>query len=187
MRSVDFSVFVETRESPSRRQLLDGLFPSCAIFSSGISQHTGGIAVVVKESFLKRFSHQQWQILVPGRVGILHLDGNEGSISIVAVYLDPSSKQSQRKHRELISWVLDSSRHLVIAGDFNFVTSEHDRISKNDGAIKGSSEVVPELGSGVVPRLDDLRVLILVLQGRPRLFQYQQSCCAMLRHLLPRD
>ena len=63
MQAVDFSIFVETRENPSRKLLFNDFFPGSTVFSSGIGQRKGGIAVVVKDAFLARFTQHKWRVL----------------------------------------------------------------------------------------------------------------------------
>ena len=140
MDTLDFAVFLETRENPSRKLTLENHFLGCKVFSSGISQHRGGIAVVIKQSFLQRFCRQNWQVIVAGRVGALHLDGSEGALTIIAVYCDPSSKAQQALQCEAIAKSIDPKRHCLIAGDFNFVTTDHDRISKANGSPTGNND-----------------------------------------------
>ena len=56
----DFCVFTETRENCTRRLTIDSFFPNCTVFSSGLSQHSGGVAVVVNTLCLKRFVVHRW-------------------------------------------------------------------------------------------------------------------------------
>lgn len=109
---------------------MENQFPDCQIYSRGISQHRGGIAIVIKRAFLQRFC----------RVGVLHLDGKEGALSICAVYCDPSSKTQQIEQCEAMSKTLDPNRHCLIAGDFNFVTADHDLISNASGSPTGGND-----------------------------------------------
>ena len=73
--------------------------------------------------------------MVEGRIGNLLLKGPEGNLCISIVYLDPASKLEQQRQMETLSNNSANHRfvHTIVGGDFNFVMSDCDRISKGDG------------------------------------------------------
>ena len=65
--SCDFLALAETRQTPERKSELASLFPDCKTFASGIDQYKGGIAIIVKRTFLDMFSEHTWVDTIPGR------------------------------------------------------------------------------------------------------------------------
>ena len=126
----DFGILCETRENESRGLLLRSHFQDCTVYSSGIDQYKGGVAIVLKNSFINQFVHKNWVVHEKGRIGALHLQGAQGSLSIIAVYCDPGHQGRQKQQLSSISQAIDPMSHCLVAGDFNFVVSEHDRIVK---------------------------------------------------------
>ena len=49
--------------------------------------------IIVKRSFVEKFRSCRWGASVAGRVARLVLDGDDGALNIIAVYLDPASVQ----------------------------------------------------------------------------------------------
>ena len=140
----DFCIFTETRETKTRRQYtLDSLSNEFVYFSSGISARKGGVAIIVKRSFLEGFQTHKWVVASCGRVAKLELDGKNGKLNIVAVYLDPASVQAQVQDICRIKSLLDSSAHNLVAGDWNFVEHSTDRIAKSTANVATSYEKRP--------------------------------------------
>ena len=132
MRSHDFGVVTETRETRERKMSIDFQFlRDCKYFSDHIDQYKGGIGIFIKNSFLSRFPQTDmdscWKVLVPGRVGKLSLCGPEGMLHIFAVYLDPGDKALRCQHLEKIRTYVTSAAHTIVVGDFNFVEHNEDR------------------------------------------------------------
>ena len=75
-----------------------------------------------------------------GRAGVLRLRGKEGSLSIVCVYGDPSCKTQIVKQCQAAWNAVSLDSHCIVAGDFNFVTCNHDRISKKDARATGDND-----------------------------------------------
>ena len=151
--SCDFLALAETRQTPERKSELASLFPDCKTFASGIDQYKGGIAIIVKRTFLDMFSEHTWEDTIPGRVGVLRLHGRSGAFNMHAVYLDPSSCSEKMSQMEAIFKNWDKDSYNIIAADFNFVVSDHDRINKthltksgaNDKKVAGSWEAAARL------------------------------------------
>ena len=140
----DFCISTETRETKTRRQYtLDSLSNEFLYFGSGISARRGGVAIIVKRSFLENFHSHEWVVASRGRVASLCLDGKNGKLNIVAVYLDPASVQEQVQGISCIKSLLDSSAHNLVAGDWNFVERCTDRIAKSTANIATSYEQRP--------------------------------------------
>ena len=113
----------------------------------------------MQERFLRRFAlaAPRWDELLPGRLARLTLNGADGSLHLFAAYFPtgirhaisaaPSSpehlaEESLRKQRMDLAELL---RHHVrprealsiVAGDFNFVMSPEDRLTKATGEFSG--------------------------------------------------
>ena len=139
----DFIIFMETRETKTRRQYtLDSLSRDYVYFSSGISARKGGVAIIVKRFFLNNFQSHKWVVGSCGRVASLCLDGKNGKL-IIAVYLDPASVQEQLHGISCIKNLLDSTAHNLVAGDWNFVEHCADRIAKETAKTAAVQERRP--------------------------------------------
>ena len=93
-----------------------------AWFSEGTAQR-GGVGVVAKKKFLKRFSYIDWEEVAEGRAAVLHLDGKEGALDIWATYFPTGSvancikeeqEQGEAKKRRRGGW---ERVGLIAAGD----------------------------------------------------------------------
>ena len=136
----DFVILHETRENAERLAFLKQTLPKgISIFSSGISQAKGGIAILVKDEFLKRFTSHHWDKLEEGRIGRLRLHGRQGQLHIYAVYLDPNSNQAQATLVNLLPAALQEDAHNLIGGDFNFTMGYGDRICKDTAQTGGDN------------------------------------------------
>ena len=129
----DITVLAETRETPERRAFLDGKLPkNVKVFSSGIDQYRGGVAVILRDSFLQYFEAKpRWTVIVQGRLARLELRGAKGTMHVYAIYLDPECAEARNCQMRRLAQVYDEKVLNIIIGDFNFVTSEADRISKS--------------------------------------------------------
>ena len=105
------------------------------VFSSGINARRGGIAIILKKSFLAKFEKVAWKVECVGRVAQLRLEGNRGKVCILPVYLDPSSVEEQIKQIQAIETCIDDSALNIVAGDFNFVVQCGDRITISSGNV----------------------------------------------------
>jgi len=103
----------------------------------------GGVGIIVDEKWLASFHYHFWDVIVPGRVAILHLAGPEGNLDLVVTYFptgtksgdpdDPSQLLSLREERARLR--NNMAQHLadpaeavsVVFGDFNTVTRAEDR------------------------------------------------------------
>ena len=83
----------------------------------------------------------KWLEIVPGRVAILQLDGIFGSLDLVVCYFDAdSSKERMHATSELAKHIrLRSVSLTVMFGDFNFVETNEDRLSKETGEFTGTN------------------------------------------------
>ena len=102
------------------------------LFSSGINQYKGGVAVIIRAQFLQKFGgERKWKVFVQGRLARLELNGAQGSFHIYAVYFDSESAGERDKQIKKLEQVFVHGVHNLIMGDFNFVTSDKDRIAKS--------------------------------------------------------
>ena len=127
----DYAALQETRETDERMAFLRQVLPdNIKIFSTGISQFSGGVAIIVTTSFLDKFSAHEWTTIEEGRVGRLRLDSPYGRLDLCSVYLDHESNQAQHDSINMLSDALDKDAHNIISGDFNFTLHSGDRITK---------------------------------------------------------
>lgn len=140
-RGHDVTILTETRENPERKAyLLKKLPPDLILFSSGIDQFKGGVAVMANRQFLQRFEREPtWTVLVQGRLARLELESAKGTLHIYAVYLDPESAAERDRQLLKLAESYDGKVHNIVIGDFNFVTSDSDRICKADAAAASNS------------------------------------------------
>ena len=135
----DLLVLTETRETLERKTtFVKQYYRSHWYVSSFIDQFKGGIGILIKHSFCERFGvscHEDllncWDVLIEGRLGRLRLQGNEGSLDVFAVYMDPASKLEQCNSVARLAGSIDRRVHSLITGDFNFVEGEFDRWRKD--------------------------------------------------------
>ena len=134
----DFIILQETRETTERLAFLKQyLTDGVSIFSSGISQFSGGVAVIVKNEFFNKFTSRTWHALEVGRLGQLQLCGPRGELHLYAVYLDPACSESQSNTIRLLSSCIRTEVHNLICGDFNFTMHDGDRIQRSDARTRG--------------------------------------------------
>ena len=137
----DFLVLLETRENATRRKYIESVLPAnFCLYLTHISARRGGVAVIIKRTFLEKFTHADRTVVDAGRVAILALSGPQGKLCITAAYLDPSSVSSQIEQIRHIGEAIEDNARNVIAGDFNFVQSHADRISKASAAISSKED-----------------------------------------------
>ena len=93
----DITVLTETWENAERLAFLKGkLLAGLKLFSSGCNQYKGGIAIIVRDSFMKQFTYPPaWEVYVEGRVAKLTLRGPSGTLSVHAVYLSQTTQKSE--------------------------------------------------------------------------------------------
>ena len=110
------------RPTPPPLSLRRGCGPSGRM----TAQPGGGILLLVRETFLRRFRavHQQdWAEVVPGRFATLTLRGPSGDLSIGTVYMPTGHHRDDRRPimYAIRAWATrNSSALLSLAGDFNF-------------------------------------------------------------------
>ena len=136
-------------------------------FSPGTSRRAG-VAVLIKESFLSNFdpARTSWEVLLPGRCSILHLDGMHGALDIVVCYfatgtsdmvspsvaggvqsgMEMSIRRQRRDLRQLLARRCSPASEVltVLGGDFNWVVQHRDRWSKQAGAFSGHRDAAEE-------------------------------------------
>ena len=158
MQQHDFVAVQETHGTDGHAaamQLPDGCTPC---WSHG-SRQQGGVALLIKDSFLRHFQkvHQtDWVEAVPGRLGILHLRGPQGGMAIATAYFQSghsseasghTSEASRREMRNVLRRAMAASPHVlwVVAGDFNWVTKKDDRFALHTGIFSGHHDNSDEL------------------------------------------
>jgi len=143
MKGADFGIFEETHgETGSDRTL--SLPKGIRAFWAHNSAQEDGLALWAHTSFLEQFNPVQeddWEIIMPGRVAILRLNGALGSLDLVAVYLKTGDGKAERDARRraihLLSLKLRTPDQAltVMAGDWNFVREKGDRVDLEHSRI----------------------------------------------------
>ena len=133
-RQNDIQCLQETHATEGKARAFEIPSDSCAFWSHGTSRKAG-ICVMIKHSFLQLFNSvdpdRDWEIVIPGRVGILHLKGPLGNFDIVCLYLDAHSTDDRcRAMRKLANRLRSHLTTLtMLVGDFNFVAEDQGRWS----------------------------------------------------------
>ena len=146
----------ETRETAERKATLGFHWTSqFKYLSSYIDQYKGGISLLVKYDFLKRFYEvdvkRDWCIIIPGRLARLALYSGKGTIHIYVCYFDPTSTGAQVACIRRLAETLDDKVLAVIVGDFNFVESAYDRYVKSSASWSlGDDKPVAEAWSRLI-------------------------------------
>ena len=142
---LDLLILAETRECEESRSAIPIFISSqWEVFSSGIDAYSGGIAIWVRKTFLQQYfpdvAQRIWHVLIPGRLGILRLESDAGSLSFVAVYLHPSDAHQQKFAIRQLAGLNISDSTCFLAGDLNFVVKNEDRINKIKHCPSGTND-----------------------------------------------
>jgi len=130
-----FTILSETHCLSGRADALR-LPPYLTALWSDCSASQAGIGILLHHDFLKLFNKidraKDWEELEPGRVAVLHLNGDQGALDIFCVYLatgEESAAASRQSSIQLIGrHVKPKERVLtILAGDWNFVEEKQDR------------------------------------------------------------
>lgn len=144
--------------------------PGCRVFWCAGTAARGGLALIIKDSFLQKFHEPQWEILVPGRLAVLRLRGPRGGLNLLPCYFptgtrqvipaefgggsrdppvpsrdqevtDPSIREQRLEMMRIARQHIQPHEALsVLAGDFNFVECHEDRVCKTSGLFTGGSD-----------------------------------------------
>ena len=123
-----------------------------------------GVGIILHNRFLDKFmsAPPNWVILDPGRLAVLQLKGNSGSLDILVGYFPTGTRRSVaadltpnstsddsetalRRQREALArkirhYMRSSGALIIVAGDFNFVTNKQDRMQLNTGEFSGDKD-----------------------------------------------
>ena len=137
----DITILTETRETLERRIFLeDQLPPGLQLYSTGIDQFKGGVAVLVKKKVADRFCGKPvWTVIVQGRLARLEFTGPHGILHVYAIYLDPESPAERDSHMKKIEAIYDEKVHNLFIGDCNFTANASDHISKGDASCSDNT------------------------------------------------
>ena len=125
--------------------------PEVQPFWSHCSRHQGGIALIVKKSFLHNFDTvrlEDWEQRIPGRLAALHLRGPSGALSVVTAYF-PSGPRGADERKEMRHALRDLLRSRpgvlwITAGDFNWVPRTDDRYCLESSSFTGARDTAEE-------------------------------------------
>ena len=96
----DFLALQETHSDEGHARIWTHPVDVTACWSHADNQHTAGVGLLVKSSFLQQFSpatDASWQTIVRGRAAALHLDGPLGSLDIYTIYLHSGQQRQARE------------------------------------------------------------------------------------------
>ena len=150
INSHDFGILEEVHGTPGKEDSFH--VPSgCVALWSHMSAARAGVGIVLQQSFLNRFAPTKagdFLEIEPGRIARLTLRGPEGELDIYAIYLStgfsPSEDLKQRQHSIALLQKFMRNRDSVLsilAGDWNFVTSKHDRWCYSGGKFTGEKDL----------------------------------------------
>ena len=135
-------LFIQEAHSADYKYLtLDSLInPTHRTFWSNVPSHpnAGGAGFIVNRSFLSQFRSAVFKELDPGRIVSLFLTGPAGDLLLVDVHLDPPAARVpllRRLHRHVQGY---HGAHVLLAGDFNFVSEMEDRFNCATGTFTGN-------------------------------------------------
>jgi hypothetical protein len=139
MKSHNIGILVETRSNAERIQVLRTHLPSSLyLFASGFSAHSGGVAILVKRSFIEDhgFTSIVESVIEEGRCAHMCLASSIASLHLYALYLDPSNANDRVATMRRMKAAIAPKAHNIIAGDLNFTFNPQERLSF--GGIAGS-------------------------------------------------
>jgi len=128
----DVGILAETRSTTARHKvLLTHLPSSLLLFSSGVSVHYGGVAILIKKQFILagHFTEVRDKVIEKGRCIKLSLSGAGGKLHIFGIYLDPNNSQARIKTMKLMKRAVSQNVHTIIGGDLNFTFKPNERLS----------------------------------------------------------
>ena len=136
----DIIALQETHSTPANTARL--ILPDSHLFWwSHDTQQTAGIAVGVATTLLKKFCQPtsgrpgDWIEIVAGRAAMLRMEGPQGALDLIVIYLHTGSARRERDgiRRAIYPHLRTPAEALtVIIGDWNFVTSRTERLGLVD-------------------------------------------------------
>jgi len=135
-----------------------------SFFSAGASYGTGGIGLVVRDSFLAKFDpHPTWKVLWKGRAACLRLSGPHGSLDLYTAYFhtgaqvtegdkdgaypsvrnaDPTFRDLRNHLRKRIADAFAPKHETLsmLAADFNYVNAKDDRYNVTTMRATGAGD-----------------------------------------------
>ena len=148
----DFVMLQETHGTIGNTLACDiHLRGKASAFWSCIDQNTCGIGDLVNTQYMTRHrlehSSMTWTVLEAGRVARLSIRALACSVDLFCVYLHHECRLRRRASLAALCAAF-APRHLVqsfIAGDFNFVTSNDDRLDMQTHLTSGDSDLLETL------------------------------------------
>ena len=138
----DFLALQETHSDEGRARIWTHPVDVTAFWSHAENQHTAGVGLLVKSSFLQQFSpttDASWKTIAHGRAAALRLDGPLGSLDIYTVYLHSGQQRQARESliRTLASFIRPRSESLSLSlsfslsGRLEFCSGQHGTLQSN--------------------------------------------------------
>ena len=140
----DFLAIQETHSDVGRARMLRCGPDVTTFWSHNDSNHTAGVALWLRNSFLQQFDPVQpdsWQEHVPGRVASLYLKGPQGAIHIYTVYMPSGHQRAERDTivRALLPTFRPQTEALtLLLGDWNFTADPTDRFCRSTANWTGA-------------------------------------------------
>ena len=140
----DFLAIQETHSDVGRARMLRCGPDVTTFWSHNGSNHTAGVALWLRSSFLQQFDPIQpdsWQEHVPGRAASLHLQGPQGALHIYTVYMPSGHQRAERDAiiRALLPTLRPQTEALtLLLGDWNFTADPTDRFCRGTAEWTGA-------------------------------------------------
>ena len=147
----DFSIFEEVHGADGRIDALRLPPEFTAFWSNHPDVSSAGIGIILKSKFLALFNpidkDKDWEVLEKGRAAVLHLRGPKGALDIFCVYLVTGTGNlaaaRQKTIRKIVAKMHPRDQVLsIMAGDFNFVEHQRDRVTLATGNWSGSTDII---------------------------------------------
>ena len=111
-----------------------------------------GIGLIVKDDFLRNFNHPRdgdWIEVVPSWAAILRLSGSQGSLDICVVYMATGDSEARTARNNTRMQLQNSLKPenitlTILLGDFNYVVSERDWVTKDTAEWSGDQDGLEE-------------------------------------------
>ena len=142
----DFVCFQETHSQEGSARALTLPDDCVAIWSNGTTRQAG-VGIVIKHSFLKLFNDinigRDVEVIEPGRVFILHLQGPLGNLDVNCSYFDAGSHQLRLTAiRKLGRAIRPHENTLtILLGDWNHVNDKEGRWSGTSNAFETNGDL----------------------------------------------
>ena len=106
------------------------LMPMVSFWEHGKDSGSGGLGLLIQETFFKRFQYFSWDVISPLQCGRLTMIGREGWLDIYVVYADSRGFEHRKPLYNNLKTKMRPQHQTTsyMMGDWNFATCHYDRI-----------------------------------------------------------